>query len=348
MSFHIILTPSRSPSSRLGRPVQKPVTSQTQVFRPNVGLTATFFYWNTDKVSVAITLNQQSLRVTTPSSTNQFIHHLSLLTSRSDSQRRDSLSYLTSATLSRPNGAPLPQPTSLMLLKLLPLTVDGNNGVRIQLLKLLRCLPSGDVEDGIEQILLYVRAGLTHLAPDIRNTSLDVLLWTLEVAGQRVVTCRGGWTKTLKCLLAVLGWPNEVATGSDRVTIGKAGMDSKGLVKCLSALATFLDVGLHDPLATLSTDSNSGVFPLWTVNQHLLARSSDQLAYLGLFGSSTDRDDENYEDKASRQRIFKQSFQYAIAKGLDGARREGGEVGRAAANVSKIISHGMSHYEDVE
>ena len=86
-------------------------------------------------VTIAIVVNKQSLNTSAPSATAQFDHHLSLLTSRSDSQRRESLSYLTSAIS---GSQKLPQPVSLLLPKLLPLTLDASNGY-VQLLRNISC-----------------------------------------------------------------------------------------------------------------------------------------------------------------------------------------------------------------
>lgn len=55
--------------------------------------------------------------------------------------------------------SPLPQPVSVILPALLPLILDASNNVRTQLLKLLRALPTTDVEDHVAQLLPYVRAG---------------------------------------------------------------------------------------------------------------------------------------------------------------------------------------------
>jgi len=95
-------------------------------------------YTDTSFRSKAIVINQQSLKTDAPSSSTQFSHHISLLSSKSDVQRRESLAHLTTAIASRPVDVPLPQPVSLILPSVLPLFLDGSNAVRSQLLKLLR------------------------------------------------------------------------------------------------------------------------------------------------------------------------------------------------------------------
>ena len=156
-------------------------------------------------------LNQQSLSSVAPSASSQFAHHVALLTSRSDAPRRDSLNYLTSAMNQRPQDEQTQQPVAILLPKLLPLTLDGSNGVRAQLLKLFRTIPVEDVRDHMESLSLYIRAGLTHLAADIRTSALEMLDWALETSSGQLVSCPGGWIKTLKTLLTKLPW-KEYAT----------------------------------------------------------------------------------------------------------------------------------------
>lgn len=302
-------------------------------------------------MSTAIVLHQQSLTTIAPSSSIQFTHHLSLLTSRSDSQRKESLGYLASAIVAHPTNSQLPQPVSVVLPKLLPLILDGNNGVRTQLLRVFRALPPNDVEEYVDQLLLYLRAGITHLAADIRSSALDILGWALEIGGHELVSCAGGWVKTLKCLLAMFGWPTdatETVWSSSNVSFGKAGTEGKALVKGLNALAAMLRAGLVPSIENGAESSTVTGFPLWHVDQHLLPKRSNAMTYLNLFGLSGDKENDAFEDLGDRQRIFHIKFQQAVHKGLESAKGEGGEVGRAAAGVRKILMEGMKDYEGIE
>ncbi|KAI9817575.1 MAG: rRNA processing protein [Pycnora praestabilis] len=293
----------------------------------------------------AIVLNQQSLTTVAPSSILQFTHHISLLTHKADSQRRDSLAYLTTAISARPVDAPLPQPLGIVLPKLLPLILDGSNSVRSQLIKLFRTLPTGEVENHVDQLLLYVRVGMTHLGADIRGNAIEVLVWLLEIAGDEVVSCAGGWIQTLKCFLALLGWQTDAGTkwSSSKASLGKAGSEGKELVRNLQAFAVFLRVGLlaHSEDVQLS-DQN--MFPLWHAHQHMLPTSSYCFARLNLFSSLRDEDGDIYEDYEDRQRLFSK-YVTAIEIGLESAKKEGGEVGRAAAAVTKVLKEVMEQYD---
>ena len=79
--------------------------------------------------SKAITLSQQ-LDINAPSQTAVFVHQVSLLSSRSDTSRKDALGYLTTYVASLNSGANLPVTTSSFLNSLCPLILDGSPGVR--------------------------------------------------------------------------------------------------------------------------------------------------------------------------------------------------------------------------
>ena len=186
---------------------------------------------------------------------------------------------------------------------------------------------------------------MTHLAMDIRSSSMDILNWALNAASSDLVSCVGGWVKTLNCFLAMLGWPNEeqvASWSSTKASFGKAGSENKVLVKNLHTMASFLRAGLEiEPTG----DYHSNMFPLWHIRQHRLTKRSNCFAHLNLFGPPRDEESEMYEDREGRQRVFQRRFYKAIEKGLDGARREGGEVGRAAAIVQRVLVDGMWEYE---
>ncbi|CEJ59789.1 Putative Pre-rRNA-processing protein ipi1 [Penicillium brasilianum] len=302
--------------------------------------------------SKAIVLNQQSLHVAAPTSSSQFSHHLSLLSSKSDNQRRDSLAHLTTTIASRPVNSPLPQPVSVMLPSLLPLILDANNNVRTALLKLLKTLPPNDVQDHVAQLLPYVRAGMTHLAADIRVSAVEILSWMVDAAGEAVVSCAGGWIKTFNCFLSVLGWHTEESSrwSSSRASFGKSGSQGRPMVKVLGALAGFLDAGIGAPGASVDEtgshdDSSPSAwpFPLCQTSQHMISESAAPYSYLNLFGQPRDEEGEMYETREDRYRIFSTRFLSAVERGLKSAREEGGELGRASSGVSKVLKEALSY-----
>ncbi|KAL1881527.1 rRNA processing protein [Paecilomyces lecythidis] len=309
--------------------------------------------------SKAIVLNQQSLTTSAPSSSSQFSHHLSLLSSKSDSQRRESLAHLTTSVSSRPVDSPLPQPVSVMLPAMLPLILDASNGVRTNLLKFLRSLPETEIEDHVSQLLPYIRAGMTHLAADIRLSAVEVLSWLVEVAGLEVVSSAGGWIRTMNCFLSLLGWHTDESSKwtANKSTFGKAGSEGKPMVKVLQVLAEFLRAGLCQPgeddvdMADSAVDgedtpsflgSGGWGFPLFDTSQHMIPAKSAPYAYLNLFGQPRDAEGEMYETREDRYRVFAEKFKRAIERGVENARKEGGEVGRASSAVANVLKEANS------
>ncbi|KAN0070397.1 Rix1 complex component involved in 60S ribosome maturation domain containing protein [Elaphomyces granulatus] len=293
-------------------------------------------YTDTSFRSKAIVINQQSLKTDGPSSSTQFSHHISLLSSKSDVQRRESLAHLTTAIASRPVDFPLPQPVSLILPSVLPLFLDGSNAVRSQLLKLLRTFPTADVEGHTSQILPYIRAGMTHLAVDIRVSAVEVLSWLVSAAGPEVVSCAGGWVKTLNCFLSLLGWHTEESArwSANRISFGKHGTEGKLTTKALQALAVFLLAGIGRP--EIDSDEYSPttlpwIFPLDSAIYHMIPSKTSLSDYLNLFGQPRDAEGEIY-------RIFRDLFLKPIERGVENARKEGGDVGRASAALAKVLT----------
>jgi pre-rRNA-processing protein IPI1 len=237
---------------------------------------------------------------------------------------------------------PLEQPVNVLLPKLLPFIVDGSHGVRDQLNKLLRVLPPGDIEAHSEKLLIYIRAGMTHLAADIRASSMDVLAWALDVAGDSIVSAAGGWVKTLNYFLTMLGWSKEevnVSWSRPNASFNKGVDGGKALAKTLSVLGGFLRCGLAE-----SDENNADEvisFPLVHVQYHLLPRKSNCFAHLNLFASPRTDKNEIYEDREERQKVFCEVFQRAIERGLEAAQQEGGEVGRAAAAVKGFLTEAL-------
>ena len=190
---------------------------------------------------------------------------------------------------------------------------------------------------------------MTHLAADIRISSIDVLNWALLVAGQALVSCAGGWVKTMKCFMALFGWSYESQKESwfsAKASFGKTGSDTAAAVKLLNSLATFMQAGLSNPQNFKASEEKTIGFPLWHNLQHQRTCRSNCYAYLNLFGLPRDEDSEIYEDYEERKKVFQNKFRGTIEEGLDSAKREGGEVGRAAGGAKKVILETMAEYQD--
>ncbi|KAF2446889.1 hypothetical protein P171DRAFT_409131 [Karstenula rhodostoma CBS 690.94] len=304
---------------------------------------------NTSFKAKAIALKQQSISTHAPTVEAQCAHQLSLLNHKSDTQRRDSLAYLTTVISAHPPGLPLPQPASVIVPTVQRLVLDGSNGVRQQMLKLIQSLPKADIASHTDSLLLHTRAAMTHLSTDIRTFALEVLEWLLSVAGDEVVSCAGGWVKTLKCFLSLLGWQAEVGSKwSAMRTYGRGASDAKVQVKQMNTLAAFLRAGLMQPTATVTIGAGTGTFPLWQTEHHVLSERSNAFAHLNLFGSTRDEEAEMYEDREDRQRVFHELAEGAIAAGIEQSTKGGGELGRAGAYLRKAMKEGMVDFHRVD
>ena len=299
----------------------------------------------------SIVLNKQSISANAPTLESQFSHHVSLLRSRSDSQRSDSLAYLASVISAKPDDTPFPEAIPALLPKLQPLLLDGSPIVRQQLLKLLRCLPAADVMSNIEQLLLYIQAGLNHLSEGIRTSSVEVLAWLLNCAGAEYVGSIGGWTKTLDSFMSLLGWQEQSVKTSQgwssyQGNTIKPGGESKAIGKRLAVFSQFLQTGLS-PSSKSSDEIRSPVskFPMWHVRGQLLPERPSVYAKLDLFGSARNDDHEALDDREDRQRVFAERYESTVARKLEHVRKEGGELGRAAVPLAKVLAQGMSDFD---
>jgi pre-rRNA-processing protein IPI1 len=189
---------------------------------------------------------------------------------------------------------------------------------------------------------------MTQLAAEIRVDALAVLEWLLEVAQEDVVSCPGGWVKTLKSFMSMMGWASSSGSSkwssASKASFGKAG---KTFPRQLLVLAQFLKAGLVES-EDIREVKIGGTFPLVDVERHMIPMRSNAFAHLNLFGSSRDEEGEMYIDKEDRQRVFQKLFQPAVEVGMANAKKEGGEAGRASAVLAKVLKEGMADYSEVD
>ena len=292
---------------------------------------------------VAVVLKQQSISAVAPSPAAQFSHHLSLLKSHTDTQRKESLSFLTTSLKSRSENAGPLRPVKTVLPQIIPLILDPDTDIRGQVLKILSFQPADDLEDHIGNLLLHINAGMNHLAISVGSSSMDLLSLVLDTVGEQAVTSVGGWVKTLKSFQARLGWNFDDNPGT--WTSSKASLiRGKTLVHTLNTFSKFLRVGLCKA-SSEKEEPPVSCFPLAQhVRQHMLPTRSNTYAHLCLYGEPPDEESQMYEDREDRQRIFHKRFQKAVNQGLEFAQQEGGEVGRASAGMRKVVLEGMNDY----
>jgi pre-rRNA-processing protein IPI1 len=311
----------------------------------------------------SISVLQQSLATNAPSTVAQFNHHLALLGHKSDQQRLQSLSHLTTVLQACQQGeGALPQPASVIAGKVQPLIRDSSGAVRGQVLKLLKCLPEQEVRAHTEGLLLWIRLGMTNLSAPIRMGALDVLEWLCDAAGQEVVSCAGGWSKTLKCFSGILGWdaPTSVVSKDGKSTwtstpnsSTKGTIDSKLLLRTLAVLTLFLQNGLlppkQDDVVGEEMKAAASEYPLWHRRQHMLPihmSTNNPYGHLDLFGAPKDEEGAAYEGWEERGLYFDDRWRKSFDDGVFKVAQEGGGVGRAAVGLAKVMKSAKQLAED--
>ena len=214
----------------------------------------------------------------------------------------------------------------------------ASSSLRTQLIKFLRSIPPRDVEDNVQLFTTYIRSAMTSLAADIRTDGIEILSWLLETAGLDVVRCRDGWTKILRCFVAVLGW-DKAATGNGGRLASTARLNATDKAKATARQLQVLGLMLRFGIGSAEPDSDEDEHitpPLWFTYQHLLPRQTNCFAHLDLFAQTEDEDELSCESRECRIKIFKQ-YQGILEGGLESCRRQGGEQGRVSAHVIQLI-----------
>ncbi|KAJ8611595.1 hypothetical protein MRB53_037898 [Persea americana] len=330
------------PKLRVGKPAAKAANHTSISFRAG-----------------AIHLPSSSLSATAPTVSASFTHNLSLLKHPSDRTRKEALAALANALQALPAGTSLPEPgAAVVLTKLQPLMLDASSGVRNGTLKLLRMVPPTDVEREVEGLLLYTRAALTHLSAEVRVSGVEALDWLVETCASAVVGCKGGWWKTFNVLLGLLGWsaaPTASSfatnagldgthksvqardksgwTSSGQTVTAKLGTNDKTIARQILVLGHFLAAGLTSKPAPSSAEQDAFAI----MRPHLLPTKPNAFAHLNLFGILRDEESEMYDDVEERTRVWENNFKPQVRAGLERARKEGGELGRAAVEVWKSV-----------
>ncbi len=77
----------------------------------------------------------------------------------------------------------------------------------------------------------------------------------------------------------------------------------------------------------------------------MIPTRSNAFAHLNLFGAVRGEEGEMYVEREERQRVFHRRFYATVYSNIEMARKEGGEGGRAAARVGKVLMEGMDGFE---
>jgi len=108
----------------------------------------------------------------------------------------------------------------------------------------------------------------------------------------------------------------------------------------MQVIEQLLSVGLVAGTASSGTDENPEErdLPLYHSQYHRIPTKSNAYSYLHLFGMPTDDDSQMLEDPEERLLVFNHRFRPSFILGIEGAKREGGDLGRVAGQLSKTIN----------
>ncbi|KAI9892481.1 MAG: rRNA processing protein [Vezdaea aestivalis] len=292
-----------------------------------------------------IVLSTQSLSISAPTLQSSFAHHLSLLTSTSPSHRRDSLSHLIHL-LRQLSGRPPTTSisTRLLLSRVLPNLSSPSRSVRANTLTLLRAVDPVLVAPHLQTIFLALRSAATNLVADIRMDALRGVDWLLQGFAGELVAARGGWVRGLRMLCAVLGWEvvkDGVRTGGNGKGWSKPSKaGSKEDLVALQVMGRFLEKGLgKEEREEEVEEPGTDVWPVTYGSWVRVPQRVDPFRRLGLFETGAiGPEDMAFEVSEERWDIFvEEGFMDAVKRGIEKGRKEGGDVGRAAGIVYKIL-----------
>jgi pre-rRNA-processing protein IPI1 len=176
---------------------------------------------------------------------------------------------------------------------------------------------------------------MTHLSRDIRLSAIDLLSWLIGTAGLELVSSQGGWYQTLQCFTTVLAW--RVSDVDKWTTSTPTGGDNKYVARIVTVLAELLELGLIDHIPGSEALSLAVELPLWHAESHRTPVKSNAYAYLNLFGPPQDLTERMLEDCEDRIKVYNDHFRILVESGVSQARKEGGECGRAAGLLSKVL-----------
>jgi pre-rRNA-processing protein IPI1 len=185
---------------------------------------------------------------------------------------------------------------------------------------------------------------MTHLSRDICLSAIDLLSWMIGRAGLDLVSSQGGWYQTLQCFTTMLAW--RLSDVDKWTTSTPTGGDNKYVAKIVTVLAELLESGLMDRVSSTEALSLAAEFPLWHAEFHRTPVKSNAYAYLNLFGPPQDLTELMLEDCEDRIKVYNDNFRVLVESGVSQARKEGGECGRAAGLLSKVLER--AHLDDYD
>lgn len=272
----------------------------------------------------------------------------------------------------------------LVLTAVTPLLTDAEPPVRTAALDLLKALPADALAANANFIALYIHAAMTSIDPRVRGQSTLALDAVLAAAPEPL--CRVAFVKLVASFIALLGWSNAAASrGKGGIKAGgSVGANSSALVVTTSldfgksstkVAVTHLQSFYKLLAAGLQVDDGQNKDKELEVDEHgnvklpskqqqpyitqfLVPSTSMPYLSLALFAKPNDKNNNSNggssdskagvsitEDVESRVALLRQhrlTFRY----GLETTMKQGGEVGRFAKQIEKMLKEHVDEKDD--
>lgn len=280
-------------------------------------------------------------------------HQLALTKHHSSSTRKEVLGYIATHLPSNPAAY------KDIIGSITPLITDQSNGVRteaVALLKACALAQPGLLELHIRLLALFVHSSMSHIVPEVRNSSTKFLEVLIAHASQPLIASY--FTKTLKSFFTLMAWTlvldKKAVLMAITTSVAVGGSAKKARIGHLAVLRQLLEVALFAPEVAESTAAEpvSVIHPDSLRNMVPLVPST--YAPLKLFvqemkktpgGSNDDGtftlesiDDVNTDDIDTRVKVVRDVFHEPLVRNLNNLVKEGGDVGREANSCLAVLA----------
>ncbi|CAK9437133.1 uncharacterized protein LODBEIA_P15460 [Lodderomyces beijingensis] len=305
-------------------------------------------YTDTSFKSKAISIPGQS--ITFSHDPENLTHRLSLTKHHSSATRKEVVISITQHLPANPSAY------KEIITSIVPLILDESKSVRMEVATLLQAI--GEKQPGLldlhkRSVVLFITSAMTHIQPDIRNTSTKFLGILLEYADLKLY-----FVKLLKNFFVLMSWSLKDDSKSKGVSVTSnssilLGANSKkARVEHLKVLTKFLQVSLlkGESEAQGSDNFHNCIMPHPQTFKYLIPSVPQAFSPLNLFanefkgdlftsGSVAVQELESVttEDLNTRLMIMNGVFKDRMLKNLTSLHAEGGDVGRESKNCSVLL-----------
>ncbi|KAI5962141.1 IPI1 [Candida pseudojiufengensis] len=298
-------------------------------------------YTDTSFKSKTISLPGQSI-ITVHS--KDLSHQLSLTKHHSSTTRKEILINITQNLPSNPSQY------KQIITSVVPLILDESKQVRLELLNLLK--KCGENQPGLldlhkRTIILFIISAMTHIQPDIRNTSTKFLALLNEYSD-----LKSYFVKIMKNFFILMSWSLLNDSKSKSVSINSSssillGENSKrARIDHIQTITKFLQSTLTEETSKQDNIHLSQITIHPQSYKYLLPTTPQVFAPLKLYINEISNNSMNNienldsmttEDIETRKNIMNEFFKEKMIKNLNNLTKEGGDIGREATNCIRLL-----------